>query len=90
MSKRFRDLNQNGVNFLLVDLDAAMTFMDVAQTSHVQETVWRNHNNARKAYDTVLRLLEKLTPDAEQRQEINAKLAVLKMRLEAAGSSFEI
>jgi hypothetical protein len=79
------DLNQTGVEFLLTDLDLAMTFMDVAQTSHVPGTICRNYHNARKAYDTVLHLLETLTPDAGQRQEINAKLAVLKTRLEAAG-----
>jgi hypothetical protein len=56
-----------GVEFLLVDLDVGMTFLDVAEASRIEETKHRNRNNARKAYDTVLHLLEQLnrssTPD---------------------------
>ena len=81
----FSDLNQSGVSFLLTDLDLAMTFMDVADASRIEETTRRNHTNARTAYDTVLRLLEKLTPNADQRQTIDAKLASLKTRLHAVG-----
>jgi hypothetical protein len=80
--------NQNGVNFLLTDLDLALTFMDIAEVSRHEETVRRNHNSARKAYDTVVRLLEKLMPDVEQRQVIDANLAVLKARLQAVGQQF--
>jgi hypothetical protein len=81
----FADLNQIGVDFLLTDLDLAMTFMDIAAASHIPETILRNHNNARKAYDAVEHLLGKLTPDAGQRQEIDTKLALLKTRLQAVG-----
>lgn len=62
------DANQNGIDFVIADLDLALTFMDVAEVSHIEDTVRRNHNNAHKAYHTVLRLLENLTPDAEQRK----------------------
>jgi hypothetical protein len=88
MQERFCDLNQSGVEFLLIDLDLAVTFMDIAESSHLEETTRRNHINTRKAYDTVLGLLEKLTPDAEQWQIIDAKLALLKTRLEAVGQQF--
>jgi len=86
--KELGDANQNAVDFLITDLDLAMTFMDVAKTSQIEETVHRNYNNARQAYDTVLRLLEKLRTDARQRQIIDAKLALLKTRLEAVGQQF--
>jgi hypothetical protein len=86
--ENFSDLNQSGVSFLLTDLDLAMTFMDVADTSHIVETTRRNHTNARTAYDTVLHLLEKLTPNAGQRQAIDAMLAILKTRLHAVGQQF--
>jgi hypothetical protein len=82
------DLNQTGVNFLLIDLDLALTFMDVARTTRSDDTARRNHNNARKAYDTVLHLLETLDPTASERQVIDAKLAILKTRLQAAGQRF--
>ena len=84
----FLALNQSGVDFLLIDLDLAMTFMDVASGSNIQATISRNHNNARKAYDSVVHLLGKLTPDAGQREEIESKLALLKTRLEAVGQQF--
>jgi hypothetical protein len=87
-SKTFQELNQSGMDFLLTDVDLAMTFMDVAAASHDQETVHRNHNNARKAYDTVLHLLGKMTLTAGKREEINAKLAVLKTRLQVMGQQF--
>jgi hypothetical protein len=83
--KTLRDANQSGVDFLLVDLDVAMTFLDVAQASSNQETAIRNHHNAHTAYDTTLHLLKKLRPDAEQQQAIDAKLALLKTRLQAVG-----
>ena len=63
-------------------------FMDVAEASLLEDTKHRNHKNARKAYDAVLHLLEKLKPDARQRRVIDAKLTRLKTRLEAAGQQF--
>jgi hypothetical protein len=80
------DLNQSGVQFLLTDLDLANTFMDIAENSQVQETKNRNRNNACTAHDAVLRLVGKLTPDVDQRRAIEAKLAILKTRLQAAPS----
>jgi hypothetical protein len=88
VSERFPELNQTGVEFVLLDLDVAMTFIDVAAASRIEETTRRNHLNARKAYDGVVHLLKTLTPDAEQRQVINAKLSLLKMRLQAVGQQF--
>jgi hypothetical protein len=66
MGGRYPEINQNGVSFLLADLDVALTFMDISETTHSEETAHRNHNNARKAYDTVLHLLERLVPSASE------------------------
>jgi hypothetical protein len=76
-----RALNDSGVEFVLTDLDVALTFMDVADVSRIAETKARNHRNAREAYTNVLRLLHNLYPAAA----IEEKLALLKMRLIAAG-----
>ena len=76
------------VEFLLTDIDVAMTFLDVAETSGIEETVTRNHQNARRAYDTVLSFLSKLTLHAGHRQQVETQLAVLKARLEAVGQRF--
>ena len=81
-------MKESWVDFLLVDLDLAMTFMDVAEGSRIEETTRRNHNNARKAYDTALRLLEKLKPGAGQRKAIDVKMALLKTRLQTVGHQF--
>lgn len=76
------------VAFLLTDLDLALTFMDIAESSRVEETTRRNYANARTAHDAVKRLLGKSTPDVRQRQVIDEKLAILKTRLEAVGHQF--
>jgi hypothetical protein len=88
MSRIFCDTNRNGLDFLLIDLDLAMTFMDVAETSQIEETRCRNHSNARKAYEAALHLLENLRPSASERQVIGSKLALLKTRLQAVGHQF--
>ena len=88
VGKTSHGANQHGVEFLLIDLDLAMTFMDVAETSRTEEIIRRNQNNARKAYDTVLRLLENLRPSLTERQAVDAKLAILKMRLQGVGQQF--
>jgi len=81
----FSDSKQIGVEFLLTDLDVAMTFMDIAEVSRCEETIRRNQANARKACASVINLLEKLSPDERQRQVIEAKLALLKARLGEIG-----
>jgi hypothetical protein len=82
---RSSDLNTTSIEFLLTDLETALTFMDVAQTSRDQEIKQRNHANAHLAYDTVIRLLPKFKPTAAQQQAIDEKLSLLKARLEAVG-----
>jgi hypothetical protein len=78
-------LKRTGAEFLITDLDTAMVFMDVADTSGDKETVARNQRNARKAYNTVLGFLSTLALMPSDRQAVESKLAVLKARLEAVG-----
>ncbi len=73
-----------GVEFLLVDLDTGLTFLDVADATSSDETRTRNRQNARIAYDAVLRLLARLAPTTEERSVLDAKIAALKNRLDAA------
>jgi hypothetical protein len=76
------------VEFLLADLDAALTFLDVAKTTTNEETRKRNFQNARHAYDTVVELMQKVTLNDEQNEEIQEKLTLLRTRLAAAGQKF--
>lgn len=80
--------NQNGIDFLFIDLDLANTFMDLAEASQSEETARRNHPNARKAYDTVIRLMPKLRLNQHVRQDFNRKLSLLKRRLQGIGQQF--
>jgi hypothetical protein len=82
------DLNHSGAEFVLTDLDVALTFTDLADVSNIPETRLRNHRNARIAYDSILRLLPNLTPDVLQQQRIDRELALLKKRLLAVGQRF--
>lgn len=82
------DGNTAGIHFLLMEINLAMTFIDLAETTGIQETVTRNHRNARIAYDTILRLLPNLTPSEAQQQAIDDGLAIVKARLVAVGQQF--
>jgi len=77
--------NESLIDFLVNDLDLALTFTQLAETSSSVETRERNYGNARKAYDDVLRYRHNLRADVEQQATIDLKLAMLRERLIAAG-----
>jgi len=77
--------NQGIIEFLLTDLDVALTFMDVAKTTEFRDTAERNHQNARRAYEMVITKLKEVTPNAHQQAMLDEKLAMLQARLKAAG-----
>jgi hypothetical protein len=80
------EFEKASIGFLLAELELAMAFMDLADTSRLEDTKTRNYGNARTAYDTVLRLLPKLK--SGQQPAVNEKLSLLKDRLGAAGQQF--
>ncbi|WP_058189874.1 hypothetical protein [Terracidiphilus gabretensis] len=82
------DSNETGVQFLLMDVDLALTFMDVTNVAGDEETKQRNYANARAAFDNVSHLLERFTPSVSQKLIIDNKLAILKLRLLAVGQRF--
>jgi cysteinyl-tRNA synthetase len=82
-------VSKNAFEFLRTDLDTALTFMDLAESqSYNVATRTRNHTNARRAYDTVVRLMQNLSFDEARRKELAEKLALLKSRLQNAGQQF--
>jgi hypothetical protein len=85
MINQMKAINQGIIEFLLIDLDVALTFMDVAKTTEFRGTAERNHKNARNAYDTVVEKLREVTPTAAQQALLDEKLAALRTRLEAVG-----
>src|SRR5262249_53141103 len=75
------DLANSAFEFLMIDLDLALTFMNVADTSRVEKTVKRNHKYAQKTLESVQRFLKKLKLDTRQRISIDSKIAELEARL---------
>jgi len=80
------DFNQNGFDFLMADLDSALAFAQRALGLNVDpEVKRRNVNNARKAFDTVGRLRERLQLDFRQQSAFDEKRTKLKNALEQLG-----
>jgi hypothetical protein len=70
-----------GVQFLMAELQTGMVFLNVAETTSKQESRQRNVENARTAYDAVVRLLPRVDPLPSERLDIEVKLDRLKKRL---------
>jgi hypothetical protein len=79
------DCHRACAQFLLVDLDVGITFMEIAETSRNEQTVARNRNNALVAYSSSVRFLPRLTLTVAEDWEIKEKLDRLKARLEILG-----
>lgn len=92
MGKSFKELwsdfNQNGFEFLMTDLEAALAFTTRAESSLDPETKQRNTAHARKAYVTIIRLREKFQLDSEQRRAVDGRQSQLKNALEQLGEEF--
>ena len=72
-------------DFLVTDLDLALTFMDIAETTNIEETAHRNREKARRAYTTVKDFLSRPALKQVDRGSIETRLARLKARLDAVG-----
>lgn len=77
--------NRVGVQFLLADIAAALTFLNVAEVTQSESSRKRNCGNALRAYQTVLRLRLKVAPSEAEQSELTKRLEELKNRLEAFG-----
>lgn len=83
------DLNQSGFDFVMTDIETAMVFTRRALGPNVDpEVKRRNVANARKGYDTVVRLRGKLELDSGQQGAFDEKRAALKKMLLRLGERF--
>ena len=73
------------VDFLFTDLNAASTFLDIAETTRNIETRARNVHNATIAHDAVLRFLPRVTMSARQNTDLKEKLDALLARIQTFG-----
>lgn len=79
------ETNRVGVQFLLTDIAAGQTFLDVSNTTQSKETRERNRRLALTAYQTVERLLPRVTPSEEECEALQRGLAGLRNRLVSLG-----
>ena len=70
---------------MVADIQLAETFLNMAESSRNEETIRRNHQNARKAYEVVSALLDRRNFDSTEHKAVQGKLALLKIRLDAIG-----
>jgi hypothetical protein len=80
--------NRVGADFLKVDLETALTFVQVALTTEDLATRERNRKSARGAYDTVLKFTKKLHLSESDVTELKRDLRRLKADLLRLGETF--
>ena len=80
-------LNRTGAQFLKTDLETALTFCKAARNTQDPQKKDRNQRFARKAYDTILRLMKKITLSDTDAKELNQKLERLKEQLVELGEA---
>lgn len=84
-SKIIEQSNQAGIGFLMVELDLALTFLQVANTTADKETAARNRDNAHLAYKTILGYVGRVRFGAAHQVEFKEKFSDLKNGLIEAG-----
>lgn len=80
-----KQLNSTRVDFLKVDVETALTFTGLALGTEDQEKKQRNRANARKAYDTILRLSRNVLFTAAEEAYMKQRLEQLKTDLARLG-----
>ena len=82
-------LERTRFTFFITDIELAMTLVRIAADSEKNpEKKARNQENARRAYDTILRLSASAVLSDEQRAEVDEKLGQLKSSLQGIGERF--
>jgi hypothetical protein len=83
--KSFNQLHQETsalqLDFLLTDLKAASTFLDIAQTTRHSVTRARNVHNANVAHDAVQHFLPRVQMSEQDNTDVQGKLDLLKERI---------
>lgn len=83
-----REFNRAGTEFLKVDVATGLMLAKAALSSRDAEKKQRNQKSARKAYDTIVRMLTKVTPTDADAQQLNDGLHQLKADLVQLGEIF--
>jgi len=81
-------MNRAGAEFLRIDLETARTFVDIARHAYDDLCKKRNCRSARRAYDTVIKLIDKVDWHAKDGVAVKRELKRLKTELEGLGETF--
>ena len=81
-------LYRAGTDFLKIDVETALTFLTVVRSTQDEARRTRNLRAARRAYDTVVRLKQKVTLTDNDEQSLTSRLQVLRSELEGCGEVF--
>ena len=73
------------LEFLKTELDISTTLADRARTTRSPEVRERNRLNARKAYDTFVRGLERVSVDSADAEDLTKKVERLRVLLRELG-----
>jgi hypothetical protein len=79
------ELRHTGAEFLIVDLETAMTFANLALNSKDQAVIDRNRRNAVKAYHSVSKLASRTHLNEADAKAVSARLGQLKEKLALLG-----
>ena len=81
-------LNRASADFLKIDLQTALTFLHIARHTEDVARQERNREAARRAYNTVLRLMKRVKLNEEDTRTIVLGLEQLKSELQELGEVF--
>ena len=81
-------LKQACADFLKIDVAMALTFSGIALRTQDSAKERRNRESARKAYDTVLKLMDKVTLTRDDARILAHNLQRLKSELVSLGEVF--
>jgi hypothetical protein len=76
---------RNSAQFLKTDAETALTFSSIALQTDNPDKRERNRRNARKGYDTILRLASQTRLSSDDEKFLSEKLGRLKSELKQLG-----
>jgi hypothetical protein len=82
------ELNRTSAEFLKTDVETALTFSSIALQTEDLSKRQRNRRNARKGYDTILRLARRVRLSTDDEQFLSEKMGRLKSELQRLGEVF--
>jgi hypothetical protein len=81
-------LNRASADFLKTDVETALVFSSIAMQAEDPSKRQRNRQNARKGYNTIVRLIGRIRLTDEDEQFLSEKLGRLKLELLRLGEVF--